>query len=147
MNTRIVPIFIISIIWAIIFNIAKKTTEYSNDLLNLVFVKAILLGILAFVGLSIYQFKNAISIENIKNMDKKIWVLLISSVILEIISSYFYFYSLQENQLSWVVPLIEAGIIFFSIVLSLLFFKEELNLVRFLGIGLIIGGIFLVYYN
>ena len=147
MNKRIAPVFIISILWAFIFNISKKATEFSDDVKTLVFFKTILIGIIGIIALIIYQYKNKEILDKIRNIDNRIIYLFIFSVLLEILSSYYYFYSLKNNQLSWVIPLIEAGIILFSILLSLLFFKEELNASKFFGIILIIIGIYLVYNN
>ena len=147
MNKRIAPVFIISILWAFIFNISKKITEFTDDIISIVLLKTMILGIIGFIVTLLFRTQNDKVFENIKKIDNRIWYLVIFSILLEIASSYFYFESLKSNQLSWVIPLIEAGIILFSILLSLLFFKEELNIYRFSGVLLIIGGIFLVYSN
>ena len=147
MNKRIAPVFIISILWAFVFNISKKITEFTDDIISIILLKTIILGIIGFLGILLFRTQNDKVFENIKKLDNRIWYLVIFSILLEIIASYLYFESLKINQLSWVIPLIEAGIILFSILLSLLFFKEELNIYKFLGIFLIIGGIYIVYSN
>ena len=147
MNKRIFPVIIISILWAFIFNISKKITSFTDDIVSVVMLKTLIIGTVGLIGTLLFRTKNDKVFENIKNLDNRIWYLAIFSILLEIMSSYFYFNSLQDNQLSWVIPLIEAGIILLSVLLSLLFFKEELNIYRFSGIILIIGGIFLVYNN
>lgn len=147
MNKRIAPVFIISILWAFIFNISKKITELTDDIISVVLLKTIIIGIIGFIVTLLFRSQNDKVFENIKKIDNRIWYLIIFSILLEIASSYFYFESLKSNQLSWVIPLIEAGIILFSILLSLLFFREKLNIYRFLGVFFIIGGIFLVYNN
>ena len=147
MNKRIFPVIIISILWAFIFNISKKITSFTDDIVSVVMLKTLIIGTIGLIGTLLFRTKNDKVFENIKNIDNRIWYLVIFSILLEIMSSYFYFNSLKNNQLSWVIPLIEAGIILLSVLLSLLFFKEELNIYRFSGIILIIGGIFLVYNN
>ena len=147
MNKRIAPVLIISILWAFIFNISKKITTFTDDIVSVVMLKTLILGTVGLIGTLLFRTKNDKVFENIKNLDNRIWYLAIFSILLEITASYFYFESLKSNQLSWVIPLIEAGIILLSVVLSLLFFKEELNIYRFSGIILIIGGISLVYNN
>ena len=147
MNKRIFPVIIISILWAFIFNISKKITSFTDDIVSVVMLKTLIIGTLGLIGTLLFRTKNDKVFENIKNIDNRIWYLVIFSILLEIMSSYLYFDSLKNNQLSWVIPLIEAGIILLSVLLSLLFFKEELNIYRFSGIILIIGGIFLVYNN
>ena len=147
MNKRIFPVVLISILWAFIFNISKKITSLTDNIVSVVILKTLIIGTIGLIGTLLFRTKNDKVFENIKNLDNQIWYLSIFSILLEIIAAYFYLDSLQNNQLSWVIPLIEAGIILLSVLLALLFFKEQLNIYRFGGIILIIGGIFLVYKN
>ena len=109
-------------------------------------MKVILIGIIGMVALLIFQNENNI-IEDIKKTDNKVLTLLIVSCTFEVISAFFYFHSLKNNDASWSVPMIEAGIIVVSALMSIYFLQEKLTTKRILGILTIIVGIFLVYQS
>ena len=44
MNKRIAPVLIISILWAFIFNISKKITTFTDDIVSVVMLKTLILG-------------------------------------------------------------------------------------------------------
>jgi len=51
---------------------------------------------------------------------------------------------LENNDASWSVPMIEAGVILLSVVISFYLLKEKLSFKRMLGIFTILIGIYIV---
>jgi drug/metabolite transporter (DMT)-like permease len=145
MNNRIVPVIAISFIWAGIFNLCKKATELNDNIVTLGFIKTLLIGLISIIALIFYQVKNTKVIENIKNVDNNVWLILIVSCTLEVASAFFYFHSLKNNDATWSIPMIEAGVILISVIVSIYVFKEKLTLMRIIGILTIILGMYLVY--
>ena len=70
MNKRIAPIFIISILWAFIFNISKKITEFTDDIISIVLLKTIILGIIGFIVTLLFRTQNDKVFENIAKIQK-----------------------------------------------------------------------------
>ena len=147
MNKRIAPVFIISILWACIFNLCKRATQLEPNIITLSFGKTLLIGLISIIGLFFYHYKNTEILENIKNLKNEVWTILIVSCVLEVLSAFFYFHSLKNNEATWSVPLIESSIILASVFISIWLFKEKLSLLRIIGIFSIILGIYLVYNN
>lgn len=147
MNSNIIPVIVISFLWAGIFNLCKLATQIEPNIITLGFGKTLLIGLISIIGLIFYQYKNTEILENIKNMKNEVWTILIVSCILEVLSAFFYFHSLKNNEATWSVPLIEASIILVSVFISIWLFKEQLSLLRIIGILAIILGIYLVYSN
>lgn len=147
MNSNLIPIVVISFLWAGIFNLCKMATQIEPNIITLGFVKTLLIGLISIVGLIFYQFKNTKIVENIKNMKNEVWTILVVSCALEVLSAFFYFHSLKNNEATWSVPLIEASIILISVFVSIWLFKEKLAPLRIMGILAIILGIYLVYNN
>ena len=145
MSSKFLPVLIIGFLWASIFNLCKESTNIQKNIYALGFIKVILIGIIGLLSLLIFQTETNI-IEEIKKTDNKVLTLLIISCGFEVISSFFYFYSLNNNDVSWSVPMIEAGIILISVLMSIYFFREKLTNSRILGIFTILLGIFLVYH-
>ena len=143
---KILPILIISFMWACILNICKKTASLQPNILPLVLSKVLLMGVIGVIFLFIFQTKNDI-IEEIKNTDNTILYLLVIASFFEIIASFFYFYSLRNNDASWSVPMSEASVILISILISIYFLKEKLTIMRIIGILTILIGIFMVYQS
>ena len=143
---KILPILIISFMWACILNICKKTASLQPNILPLVLSKVLLMGVIGVIFLFIFQTKNDI-IEEIKNTDNTILCLLVIASFFEIIASFFYFYSLRNNDASWSVPMSEASVILISILISIYFLKEKLTIMRIIGILTILIGIFMVYQS
>tara|TARA_B110001469_G_C9588945_1_gene292200 strand:- start:129 stop:557 length:429 start_codon:yes stop_codon:yes gene_type:complete len=139
MNHRLFPVLIISILWALSFNLCKKITK-NNNILCLVLIKLIIMGI---IGYLIYLSNKKIKKE-IFNLDKKTIIILFLIGLFEVIASYLYFISLENNDATWSVPMIEAGVILVSALISLYLFKEKLTFKRILGIFTILIGIYLV---
>ena len=146
LNNNILPVLIISFLWASIFNLCKESITIQKNIYVLGFIKVILIGIIGLLALLIFQNETNI-IEEIKKTDNKVLTLLIISCAFEVISTFFYFYSLKNNDASWSVPMIEAGIIVVSALMSIYFFQERLTAKRILGILSILLGIFLVYQS
>jgi uncharacterized membrane protein len=144
MESKFLPVLIISFLWASIFNLCKESVTIQKNIYALGFIKIILIGIIGMISLLIFQTETNI-IEEIKKTDNKVFTLLIISCTFEVISSFFYFHSLKNNDASWSVPMIEAGIILVSVLMSIYFFREKLTTSRILGIFTILLGIFLVY--
>ena len=139
MNHRLFPVIVISILWAISFNLCKKITK-NNNILCLVLIKLIIMGIIGYlIYLSNQKFKNEIF-----NLDKRTFIILFLIGLFEVIASYLYFISLENNDATWSVPMIEAGVILVSALISLYLFKEKLTFKRILGIFTILIGIYLV---
>lgn len=147
MDIRIFPVIIISILWASIFNLCKMATQLEPNIITLGFCKTLLIGLISIIGMAFYQYKNTEILENIKNLKSEVWNILIVSCVLEVLSTFFYFHSLKNNEATWSVPLIEACIILVSVFISIWLFKEKLSLLRIIGILSIILGIYLVYSN
>ena len=139
MNHRLFPVIVISILWAISFNLCKKITK-NNNILCLVLIKLIIMGIIGYlIYLSNQKLKNEIF-----NLDKRTFIILFLIGLFEVIASYLYFISLENNDATWSVPMIEAGVILVSALISLYLFKEKLTFKRILGIFTILIGIYLV---
>ena len=145
MDSKFLTVLIISFLWASIFNLCKESTNIQKNIYVLGFTKIILIGIIGLISLLIFQTETNI-IEEIKKTDNKVLTLLIIACSFEVISYFFYFYSLKNNDASWSVPMIEAGIILVSVLMSIYFFKEKLTTSRIFGIFTILLGIFLVYH-
>tara|TARA_B100000795_G_scaffold264328_2_gene244701 strand:- start:1644 stop:2072 length:429 start_codon:yes stop_codon:yes gene_type:complete len=139
MNHRLFPVLIISILWAISFNLCKKITK-NNNIISLVLIKLIIMGILGYI---IYLFNNDIK-DDLFNLDKNTILILFLIGFFEVIASYLYFLSLENNDVSWSVPMIEAGVILLSAIISFYLFKEKLTYKRIFGILSILIGIYLV---
>jgi uncharacterized membrane protein len=122
-------------------------TQLESNIITLGFCKILLIGLISIIGLMFYQYKNTEILENIKNLKSEVWNILIVSCVLEVLSAFFYFHSLKNNEATWSVPLIEACIILVSVFISIWLFKEKLSLLRIIGILSIILGIYLVYSN
>tara|TARA_B110000459_G_scaffold194077_1_gene233065 strand:+ start:15868 stop:16371 length:504 start_codon:yes stop_codon:yes gene_type:complete len=60
---------------------------------------------------------------------------------------YVHYYTLKLYDISYVIPLTYSTYILTSCVLGMLFFNEDINKFKLLGIILIIIGIFLLYYD
>ena len=146
MESKFLTVLIISFLWASIFNLCKESITIQKNIYAVGFIKIILVGIIGLISLLIFQTETNI-IEEIKKTDNKVLTLLIISCGFEVISAFFYFYSLKNNDASWSVPMIEAGIILVSVLMSIYFFKEKLTARRIFGILTILLGIFLVYYS
>lgn len=146
MDSKFLPVLIISFLWASIFILCKKSSLIQENIYALAFIKVILVGVIGMISLLVYQTENDI-IEEIKKTDNKVLILLIISCIFEVISCFFYFHSLKNNKASWSIPLIEAGIILLTILMSIYFFKEKINTRKTIGILTILLGIFLFYYS
>jgi drug/metabolite transporter (DMT)-like permease len=139
MNHRLFPVIVISILWALSFNLCKKITK-NNNILCLVLIKLIIMGIIGYlIYLSNQKLKNEIF-----NLDKRTFIILFLIGLFEVIASYLYFISLENNDATWSVPMIEAGVILVSALISLYLFKEKLTFKRILGIFTILIGIYLV---
>ena len=147
MQHRLIPIVAISFIWAAIFNLSKKVTQLETNIIALGFIKTIILGILGTLVLVIYKYKQSQIIENIKSIDNQVWYILLLIAFLELVSGFFYYQSLKNNDVSWSIPMIEAGIVLVGITVSICVFKEQLNLFKILGIISILLGVFLFYHN
>ena len=146
MDSKFLPVLVISFLWASIFNLSKESVTIQKNIYALGFMKVILIGIIGMVSLLIFQNETNI-IEDIKKTDNKVVTLLIVSCAFEVISIFLYFHSLKNNDASWSVPMIEAGIIVVSALMSIYFLQEKLTAKRILGILTIILGIFLVYQS
>ena len=144
MVTKFLPVLIISFLWASIFNLSKESVTIQKNIYTLGFIKIILIWIIGVVSLVIFQTETNI-IEDIKKTDNKVLTLLFVSCAFEVISTFFYFYSLKNNDATWTVPMIEASIIVVSTLMSIYFLQEKPTAKRILGILTIIVGIFLVY--
>ena len=143
---KILPILVISLMWAFILNICKKTSSLQPNIYPLVLSKVLLIGIIGTIFLFIYQTQNNF-IEEIKNTDNTVWYLLILASFFEVIASFFYFYSLKNNDASWSVPMSEASVILISVLISIYILNEKMTVLRLVGILTILLGIFMVYQS
>jgi uncharacterized membrane protein len=139
MNHRLLPVLIISILWALSFNLCKKITKNKN-ILCLVLIKLIIMGIIGYI---IFLFNTKVK-DEVFNLDKNTILTLFLIGLFEVIASYLYFMSLENNDASWSVPMIEAGVILLSVVISFYLLKEKLSYKRMLGIFTILMGIYIV---
>ena len=142
MNHRLIPVLIISIIWAVIVNLCKYVINNQKNILPFVIAKGVFMGIIGLVITVLYYKDN--DIEKVFNFDNKTYKILILLAILELMASFYYFGTLKNNEASWSVAMIEAGVILFSSLLSIYMFKEYLTPLRIFGILFIIVGIYMV---
>jgi len=76
------------------------------------------------------------------NSPKILYLFLV--VILELVVIYLYYRSLLERQSGIVYSIINGFSVVLGVVIAILFFKEKLELIDILGIGLILAGIIIL---
>tara|TARA_B100000767_G_C19739935_1_gene525690 strand:+ start:1104 stop:1544 length:441 start_codon:yes stop_codon:yes gene_type:complete len=138
------PIVIVGILWAFILNLCKKSTKNNFNVKNLVIIKVISIGLIGIIFLIIDLLKNKETVKNFLEIDNKTILVLLLASFLEIIASYYYFFSLKNNDVSWCVSLSEALVIILSTILSFLIFKDKITKLRAFGIIIILFGMCLV---
>lgn len=139
MNNRLIPVLIISILWALSNILCKKITK-NNNILCLVLIKLIIMGIMGYI---IFIYNTKIK-DEVFNLNKKTILILFLIGLIEVIALYLYFISLENNDVSWTVPMIEGTVILLSIVISYYFLNEKITFIKILGFFTILMGIYIV---
>ena len=142
-SSRMTPVLIISLLWAMVFTLQKKAVNLNNNIVLLSFLKIFLLGLIGLISFALYTNKNEV-ITDLKKLDKEIIIILGLSCLFEFVSIFYYFKSIKNNDASWCIPLIESGTVLVTVLFSIYFLKEKLTFVRIFGILSILFGIFLV---
>ena len=143
LSARMTPVLIISFLWAIVFTLQKKAVNLNGDIVLLAFLKIFLLGSIGLISLALYSSNNEV-INEIKNLDNEIILIIGISCLFEFVSIFYYFKSIKNNDASWCIPLIESGTVLVTVLFSIYFLKEKLTFIRIIGILTILLGIFLV---
>jgi len=141
---NIYPIIIVGILWAFILNLCKKSTKNNFNVKALVLIKVISIGLVGIVFLIIDLVNNRGLLKEFSKIDNTTILILGLASFFEIIASYYYFYSLKNNDISWCVPLSEALVIILSTILSFFLFKDKITKIRLFGIIIILFGMCLV---
>jgi bacterial/archaeal transporter family protein len=139
MNHRLITVLIISILWALSNILCKKITK-NNNILCLVLIKLIIMG---FMGYIIFIYNTKIK-DEVFNLNKKTILILFLIGLIEVIALYLYFISLENNDVSWTVPMIEGTVILLSMVISYYFLNEKITFIKILGFFTILMGIYIV---
>ena len=145
---QIIPAFINSIAWGI-KPVIEKLAITQIDHTNFTFVRYIISGILSFIFLNILIFirnKNYKSIYNLDFIKKSAyWGTIVSLIgILAIGMNY---YLLSKFNVHQVTAIVEASLIIFNVIFSVIILKETVTITRMIGIFVIIIGIVLVNYG
>lgn len=77
---------------------------------------------------------------------QEVWLIVLISSIFYTFCMVLYYHALQGTEVSQVETLATTRSIWF-IILGVLFFKEKLNLISFLGIALVFGGLIIIYWK
>lgn len=142
MDKRLLPVIILSFLWAGIFNLCKKATILESNLYNLALIKILFLGIIGIILLVLFSKDN--KLKDFRNIKSEVYNIIFITSLFQAISMFLYFYSLKNNDVSWSVPMIEASVILVSSLVSIYYFKEKLTPIRIIGILTILLGIYLV---
>lgn len=125
--------FLAMLFWGIEDFVAQKTARKIGDLESLAAI--MIIGTIILFPFAVKDFKMLFSAQTIL-------IFLIVSVI-HFIGGLFYFESLKEGKLS-VIDVIFEFELPITIILSLIFFKENLSVLQFFLVGIIFVGIFLI---
>jgi len=139
MNNRLIPVLIISILWALSNILCKKITK-NNNILCLVLIKLIIMGIMGYI---IFIYNTKIK-DEVFNLNKKTILILFLIGLIEVIAIYLYFISLENNDVSWTVPTIDGTVILLSMIISYYFLNEKITYIKILGLFSILMGIYIV---
>jgi len=139
MNNRLIPVLIISILWALSNILCKKITK-NNNILCLVLIKLIIMGIMGYI---IFIYNTKIK-DEVFNLNKKTILILFLIGLIEVIAIYLYFISLENNDVSWTVPTIDGTVILLSMIISYYFLNEKITFIKILGFFTILMGIYIV---
>tara|TARA_A100000164_G_C21788601_1_gene714673 strand:- start:41 stop:484 length:444 start_codon:yes stop_codon:yes gene_type:complete len=129
------------------FIIAFKDTLVKMGTNNIpgysIFYLTILFG--AIISSIIVIFYKPSSVFKGLNFSKIGWLFLIA--IFETAICIGIIYMLSNNNLSLVIPSLVSFIVIFAFLSGICILKEEVNLYKLLGVGLILGGIGLLHYT
>lgn len=141
-------LIIIALITALFFALYNFLIKSASDSINHILGAVILQIVAAIAGIIYFYFSSLANNSNNINFNKKGIILSIAAGlsigIAEILT--FYVFSKGLNA-SIGTPLIVGSSILFTTILSLIFLKEELSLVQWLGIFTLILGIYLISFT
>jgi drug/metabolite transporter (DMT)-like permease len=140
-------ILIVSLCWSLPYFLIKDLTKYLSTIEIMVISHLVWdIFILSYIGyIWIFNRPKATSfINNIKKLPNKYKYYILSLTIIGIISQISYFTLLKNNNVSIIIPILNGLSNIFIILLAYYLFKEELTLTKFMGILLVILGIYLI---
>ena len=140
-------ILIVSICWSLPFFFIKDITNYLSKI-EIIVISHLIWDIFIFSYMGyIWLFnrtKATSFINNIKNLPNKYKYYLLSLTIIGIISQLSYFTLLKKNNVSIIIPILNGLSNVFIILLAYFIFKEAVTMTKFMGILLVILGIYLI---
>jgi drug/metabolite transporter (DMT)-like permease len=139
MNYLIIVSVIISILWGIYYIIQKQLV------INLPFEIVMYLStLLYFICLNFLFYDKVFTYENYKNLNNfYIFLILINVIIFVTLPNYLFNKLLVEHDVGLISVLVSLSPLW-TVLLAIFIFKETLNLIQWLGIGLCISGIICV---
>ena len=105
--------------------------------------------ILSVIGYALlFNFKESKKfIERVKTIPLNIKILLFILTLLAILSQYFYFSLVRKIDVNKFIHIIRGGSVLLIILIGYYFYKEDISLIKFLGILSILFGMYLVNYQ
>ena len=140
-------ILIVSLCWSLPYFLIKDLTKYLSQI-EIIVISHLVWSLLIFSFMSyiwIFNRPKATSfINNIKKLPNKLKYYILSLTIIGIISQLSYFTLLKNNNVSIIIPILNGLSNIFIILLAYCFFNDVLTLTKFIGILLVILGIYLI---
>ena len=145
-HTVLFLILCLSILYAF-HPIILKSICKGVDIKNIILIKLLITSLIG-VGIYLYLIINdQKQLKEILNCNKKTAITLFFLILLEYVAISIYLKTLKHSDVSWTVPILEGGIILFSVILAYILFNDNITINKILGILLIIIGIYVVYKN
>lgn len=145
MNIYLILLINSLIIGSIIISFKYISNQEDIKTLSLLrLCSVIIAGLLVLIYHFLYDNEQ---IQKLQNIDNKIIKVLTFTACMEIASIYVFFTLISKKDASWTTPLLEAGIIITTLLLSYFLLEEKITKKRLFGIVIILCGICIFYYN
>ena len=127
--------------------IYKDLTEYYNNYEIIVFYHIVYhLFILSFIGFFFaYDKKHIVSFfQKSKKLPSKLFAIVFAIVLLGLISQYSYFYLLRHLGVNEILSVVRGASVVLVLLIGYFIYKENLTVLKILGIFLVLAGMLLI---
>lgn len=136
-------IFVIVLCWTLNPFIKKMVMKKMDANEYLIMNHSVITIILIFYLIYLLKRKKC-DFKCIQAMGKKEMSLLILGGVITILATLMLLYLVSTSEVSYVIGNVQSIVIFLSVVLGYLFFKESLSTTKIVGLGFIVVGLFLL---
>ena len=136
--------------WSIRPFFFKSLTKYITNMDTILVIHFVFhIIILSIIGYALlFNYKESKQfIERVKTIPFNIKILLVIITFLAIFSQYLYFSLVRKIDVNKFIHIIRGGSVLLIILIGFYFYKEDISLIKFLGILSILFGMYLVNYH